>query len=86
MSLASTRWMEDAACRRMPDLPWLADKGTAPVVLGDLMAEVCAVCPVREACGTYATTERLSGGYWAGSHRVQTDMYGPQLSLFGDAA
>ena len=65
----NTEWMRDAACRRIPDLPWTADKGTAPVVLGELMADVCAMCPVRDACAAFVVEADVTGGYWAGRHR-----------------
>lgn len=65
----NTDWMEDAACRRIPDLPWTAERGTGPTVLADLMADICGICPVREACAEFVATENVTGGYWAGAHR-----------------
>lgn len=62
-------WMSDAACARLPDLPWLADTGTAPDVLVDIMREVCATCPVSADCSAYVDTARITGGWWAGEDR-----------------
>jgi hypothetical protein len=73
--LASSGWMREAACRRIPDLPWVADRGTAPVVLGELMADVCAACPVRDACAAFVVDEKITGGYWAGAHRTAKEVW-----------
>jgi hypothetical protein len=92
-----TDWMEDAACRRIPDLPWIADRGKGPVVLRDLMADVCALCPVREACARFVIDGDVTAGYWAGRdrtvynvcaadrHYVQGTLFDPGTG-FGDAA
>lgn len=61
-------WMEQAACAERPGLPWTADAGTFPDVLADLMAEICAVCPVHAACDTYAA-DSVTAGFWAGTSR-----------------
>lgn len=63
-------WMDQAACRRIPDLPWTAEPKTAPAVLFDLMADVCAACPVLDACEAFVAEEKITGGYWAGAHRT----------------
>ena len=62
-------WMSDAACARCAALPWSADTGTAPDVLVDLMREVCAGCPVANACAAYVETGNITGGWWAGEDR-----------------
>ena len=31
-----------------------------------LCASICADCPVFELCGAYATTARVTSGFWAG--------------------
>lgn len=62
-------WMSEAACIRVPGLPWTADTSTAPEVLVDLMREVCAACPILDACGSYATAGHVTGGWWAGQDR-----------------
>lgn len=64
-----TNWMREAAYRRIPDLPWTAEPGTAPVMLGELMADVCRVCPVRAECAAFVDVEDIAGGYWTGHHR-----------------
>lgn len=73
--MSRDKWMSDAACRRIPDLPWTAEPGTAPVVLGDLMADVCAVCPVRSECAAFVADEDVTGGYWAGAHRYPAEVW-----------
>ena len=80
----NTEWMREAACRRIPDLPWTADKGNAPVVLGELMADVCGMCPVRDECAAFVDAEDITGGYWAGAYRRAPKWV--QGALFGDAA
>ena len=62
-------WMSEAACARVPALPWSADTGTAPDVLVELMREVCAGCPVADACAAYVETAKVTGGWWAGEDR-----------------
>jgi hypothetical protein len=62
-------WMREAACSRFPHFPWTADTGTAPDVLVDLMREVCAGCPVADACAAYVQTAKVTGGWWAGEDR-----------------
>ena len=88
-------WMRDAACRRIPDLPWIADRGEGPVVLRDLMDQVCAVCPVRRACARFVIEGDVTSGYWAGRDRTvnnlcATDRHSVQGTLFdrdfGDVA
>jgi hypothetical protein len=76
-------WMSEAWCRRMPDLPWIADKCTAPVVLGELIAQICESCPVRQRCEQFVAEAQIVGGYWAGAHRHATWVQG---ALFGDVA
>jgi hypothetical protein len=84
--MSRDQWMREAACRRIPDLPWTADPGTAPVVLGDLMAEVCAACPVRSECAAFVTTEDVTGGYWAGAHRSPRGVWVDERLPLGGAA
>ena len=68
-----TNWMKDAACRRMPDLPWTTDRDRAPVVLWDLMASVCEVCPVKAQCAAFVADADVTGGYWAGRNRASAN-------------
>jgi hypothetical protein len=62
-------WMQDAACRHMPDLPWIAERGEGPVVLRDLMAQLCGACRVREACARFVIEGDVTSGFWAGRDR-----------------
>ena len=63
-------WMQDAACRWMPDLPWIAERGEGPVVLRDLMAQLCGACRVREACARFVIEGDVTSGFWAGRDRT----------------
>jgi len=62
-------WMVDAACADRPELRWITD--TADLVDGeaDVMAAVCATCPVRAACLAYVRASGVAGGTWAGRDR-----------------
>lgn len=92
----NTDWMQDAACRRMPDLPWIAPRDAGPVVLRDLMAEVCNACPVRDACARFVIEGDVTAGFWAGRDRTVNNLTAAdRLSVqgtlfegsgFGDAA
>lgn len=69
-------WMRYAACAQIGDavLPWTTDTHRLPTVLVEMMREVCDACPVRLACDAYATTEGVTGGFWAGMDRAcETD-------------
>lgn len=67
-------WMADAACLGVPGLPWTTDTHdrTGPAVLGQIMAETCAACPVRTECAAYANANAndITGGFWAGRDRA----------------
>ena len=67
--MSTPDWMSQAACARFPDLPWIADTNRAPDVLVDIMREICAGCPVANACAAYVDTARITGGWWAGKDR-----------------
>jgi WhiB family redox-sensing transcriptional regulator len=55
-------WKDKAACRNLDTLLFFpdseADAGPAK--------EVCATCPVREACLDFALTTRQHDGVWGG--------------------
>lgn len=93
-SLPSTAWMVDAACVRHSALPWVEDLRAVPRVLIGIMREVCAECPVRGACATYAVEARITAGWWAGTNlNAFTRAHPPTFSdvitiddLGGDAA
>lgn len=61
------RWTGHAACLDAPDLPWTHDDPSPSDVAA--MAAVCRSCPVRLACAAYATTDGVTGGFWAGQDR-----------------
>ena len=63
---ADTGWMTDAACADHPSLPWTGDPNRVPKTLKDRMRGVCAGCPVRARCATYAVEARITAGWWAG--------------------
>jgi hypothetical protein len=70
----SLRWMRRAACRAFPQLPWTADGYEVHRVHKQAMRAVCAACPVRTACHTYAVTQGVSGGFWAGRFYTHWDI------------
>ena len=71
---------------RIPHLPWTADPKRSPVVLLDLMADVCSQCPVRELCAAFVSREEVTGGYWAGRHRSAATWAEDHSTFGGDAA
>ncbi len=64
--LVDTGWMVDAACIGHAALPWTENPTRVPGVLVDLMADVCASCPVRRECAAYVVDARITAGWWAG--------------------
>jgi hypothetical protein len=70
--MSTPTWMAEAACttREGRGLPWTTDTIEVPEVIVDLMRSTCDSCAVRSACNSYALTERVSGGMWAGSDRA----------------
>jgi hypothetical protein len=60
------RWMAWAACRAFPQLPWTVDGSEVHHLHKHAMSAVCAACPVRRACHGYATSQGVTGGFWAG--------------------
>jgi hypothetical protein len=70
----SLRWMRRAACRAFPQLPWTADGYEVHRVHKQAMRAVCAACPVRTACHTYAVSQGVSGGFWAGRFYTHWDI------------
>lgn len=85
---ADTAWMADAACVRHSALPWVEDLRKVPRVLIEIMREVCADCPVREACARYAVDVGITAGWWAGTNlNAFTRAHPPMMDdLGGDAA
>lgn len=64
-----TRWMADAACVRIPGLPWTDNLSRVPKFVIEHMAEVCRRCPVRQRCDAFTAEAEITAGYWAGSSR-----------------
>lgn len=64
--------MAQAACVGVPDLPWTTDTHhrTGPALLGQIMADTCAACPVRTDCAAYVEANDICGGFWAGADRA----------------
>lgn len=65
----SSRWMPAAACLARADLPWTTDTDRLTAAAVRAMTRVCDRCPVRNPCAAYATTEGVTGGFWAGRDR-----------------
>ena len=80
--MTSTRldetWMDAAACRARPDLPWISEPEDVGLGEEAAMANVCEHCPVRAACDRYADQANITGGFWAGHHRTP---HGPLLAF-----
>ena len=64
-----TEWMADAACARLPGLPWIDNPSRVPVFTRGLMREVCASCPVLARCREFVDEAEVTAGYWAGESR-----------------
>lgn len=65
----STEWREAAACRGLPHAPWYADRRDRPAQ--ELAQELCAVCPVRQACLDYSLAAGEKHGVWGGLTTAQ---------------
>ena len=65
-------WQARAACGARTDLPWTADPDQVGPWDAETMRTVCAACPVLAECSTYATTNQVTAGWWAGTHRDPT--------------
>jgi len=63
--LQAEPWMADGACRNHPDAPWL----WFPHQGGDTDTPkaICAGCPVRQQCLTYALDTNQTYGVWGGT-------------------
>lgn len=60
-------WRDQAACRGLPAALFFPPPRTPAAEA----LEVCARCPVRTECGTYATTNGEEYGIWGG--RTETE-------------
>lgn len=63
------QWMTRAACALRPDLPWTEDAHRVEDEIREVMAGICARCPVRGYCRRYANKSYASAGFWAGGFR-----------------
>lgn len=70
-----SEWMREAACLGVADLPWTTDTAdrTGPALLGQIMADTCAACPLRAECAAYADDHDICGGFWAGADRAVSE-------------
>lgn len=62
-------WAQHAKCRWIdPELFFAADgeRGAAKVRREQAAKAVCAICPVRAECATYAVDTRQHEGVWGG--------------------
>ena len=64
-----TRWMAEAACARIPGLPWIENLNQVPRVLVRIMADTCRTCPVLDTCTAFVRDTEVTAGYWAGANR-----------------
>lgn len=58
-------WVDDAACREHPGLPWFGES----VAAIEACATVCRRCLVAEECHDYAADIAAPFGTWAGESR-----------------
>jgi WhiB family transcriptional regulator, redox-sensing transcriptional regulator len=68
MALADLEWQVDAVCRDMPLDFFFPEERIPPEEQVAAVREVCADCPVRRQCLTFALTNPslLGDGIWAG--------------------
>jgi WhiB family transcriptional regulator, redox-sensing transcriptional regulator len=57
-------WQSHAACRGQGSDLWVADSPGAPY---ETHRVVCAGCPVREPCLSYALANKSLKGFWGGT-------------------
>lgn len=66
---APPAWMTDAACLDSPELPWIEEQDLTRGYPRQVMARICAACPVLVECDQYARSTRAIAGFWAGRTR-----------------
>jgi hypothetical protein len=64
------RWMRRALCVQFPTMPWVAEPHARSVAAERAMAVVCTACPVQVECASYAGSQRVTSGFWAGVDRT----------------
>lgn len=62
---ADTAWMADGVCHQTDPEAFFAPRDTGPNWYATAV-RVCADCPVRERCGTYAIENEITYGVWGG--------------------
>ncbi len=91
-SLRGQKWMTNAWCPQVYELPWTADPDRVTFAAEVAMAAVCAACPVWLECADYVAAEHITSGFWAGAHRdprrvpVQRSGIGPASPALGGVA
>lgn len=60
--LAGRPWMADALCTQVDHDLWFPEKGQPT----RQAKRICAACPVRETCLTYAVENQEAWGVWGG--------------------
>lgn len=61
-------WAKKGNCLTWLGLDWVPDREDEPVT--DLQDRICGMCPVKDACLTYATEHDVEG-VWAGTNSYQ---------------
>jgi len=64
LGYSTSRWMEDAECRRHPQLPWTDDL-MPDMASHHFMSSICSACPVIVECSRHAL-DNAEGGFFAG--------------------
>ena len=75
-----TDWMDQAGCKRVPDLPWIEDPENVTVQQEACMTVVCLGCPVVAECRAYIGRHEITAGFWAGLHHTPD---GPLIPFTG---
>jgi WhiB family redox-sensing transcriptional regulator len=58
-----TAWMADGNCRLHPPATFFPSDGVGV----DRARKICATCPVKDPCLTYALENRIDHGVWGGT-------------------
>lgn len=83
LDVTDVEWIAGASCTKRLDLGWISEPEQVGLDEEMTMMAICAACPVRDTCETYADQVGITGGFWAGYHRTPD---GPLLPLTGRAA
>jgi WhiB family redox-sensing transcriptional regulator len=69
---AATEWMTWALCSEVDPEAFFPEKGGSP----KRAKQVCAGCPVREECLSYALDNGIDWGVWGGTTREERRQIG----------